>query len=206
VLISALVFVYSCKKDDVYKSGTQTEILNQNDDFTENILSFIDMCKTLNDNPGIRNDDFIEVDAALLNLEAAMNLMYTYYIETSDYYTANSEIIINVNEEEEISETNGPLNQHIVNTHRNKIDSDSVIFFDLSGQLNLTANAICAGYKNRIGIIFLEKLFVIVQPKHPGKAAFQIHYSRTKSTGHRIMYLIDHNIVGLDTHPRLLVI
>ena len=106
VCISALVIVNSCKKDDVNENRTQTDILYQNDDFTENILSFIDRCKTLTENPGIRSDDFIQVDAAILNLEAAMNLMYTYYIETSDYYTANSEIIINVNEEEEMTETN----------------------------------------------------------------------------------------------------
>lgn len=104
--LSTVVIINACKKDISSESIIQTESEYQNDDFTENILSFIDNCRYHIQNPGLKSTDSIPVDSAVKNLEAAMNLMYTFYVKTSDLYTATSEITITVEDNDKMTESN----------------------------------------------------------------------------------------------------
>ena len=103
---ASALFFNACKKDVVSEAISQSESEFQNSEFTEGVLTFIDRCKNLTENPGLKDEDEIDVDVAVTNLEAAMNLMYTYYVKTSELYTATSEIVITVDQKNEMTESN----------------------------------------------------------------------------------------------------
>jgi hypothetical protein len=103
---ASALFFNACKKDAVSETISQSASEIQNSEFTEGVLTFIDRCKNLTENPGLKDEDEIDVDVAVTNLEAAMNLMYTYYVKTSELYTATSEIVITVDQKNEMTESN----------------------------------------------------------------------------------------------------
>ena len=98
-----------------------------------------------------------------------------------------------------------PLNQHIVDVHRNQINPYGIKLFYSAGELNFAAHPIGAGHEDRTFVIFLEKFFVVIKPEHPRKAALKVHNSWPKCAGNTGIDLTNHLVVGIDTYAGLFV-
>jgi hypothetical protein len=102
--LATAVIINACKKDVSSESIVLSEGENQNDDFTESILAFIENCKNHPQTLGLKSTDSITIDSAVKNLEASMNLMYTFYVKTSELHKSTSEVTISVG-------SNGKMNE-----------------------------------------------------------------------------------------------
>jgi len=99
----------------------------------------------------------------------------------------------------------GPEHEHVVDAHRHQVDADRVELPGLGRQLHLAADAVGAGDQHRVLVVLLEQLLVVVETKQSGKTARQRDHSRPVRAGQAGLDPLDHLVVGVDIHARLLV-
>ncbi len=110
VLVSALLIVYSCKKDDQNpdsKKSIVTANLKMTDsEMLTHIEDFIDDCEYILDNPNETYTETMSVEDVVFNIEAAMNLQYVYYVKSSDNNYETNYLDITTESNGEVKEDN----------------------------------------------------------------------------------------------------
>ena len=107
----------------------------------------------------------------------------------SRFETADGEVI-------EEKERFAPLNDQIVNVHRNEIDPDGVVLLEIGGNFDLGADAIGAGDEHRIFVVAGKKFFAKIQPEEAGEGAVLAEHTRGVRALAEVLDLVNHFVAS----------